>query len=165
MKKNSDRQRVFGRLARGLMLQLFSLTSLISFAAPSSLAGQGILPRKISINAEDAEVKTVLKKIEEAGDWEAIKSANKHAVVQASVSGKITDAKTGEPLSGVNVAVKGTAQGTSADADEKYALTIDDPQAILVFSFVGYISQEIAVSSRSVIDVQLASDEKLLDEV
>src|SRR6218665_1804273 len=149
MKKNSDRQRVFGWLAKGLMLQSFSLISLISFAA----------------NAEDSEVKTVLNKIEETGDWAAIKSANRHTVVMASVSGKITDAKTGEPLSGVNVAVKGTAQGTNADADGKYALTIDDPQAILVFSFVGYISQEIAVSSRSVIDVQLAPDEKLLDEV
>jgi len=81
-----------------------------------------------------------------------------------AVQGKVVDEK-GEPLPGVNVAVKGTLNGTSTDADGKYKILVDDANAALVFSFVGYISQEALVGSRSELDVQLVSDQKQLDEI
>ncbi|GAB3953799.1 TonB-dependent receptor [Spirosoma harenae] len=72
--------------------------------------------------------------------------------------------QTGETLPGINVVVKNTTKGTSTDADGKY--TIDAPaNAVLVFSGIGFTTQEIAVNNRSRLDVTLAGDNKQLDEV
>ncbi|QDK77859.1 TonB-dependent receptor [Spirosoma sp. KCTC 42546] len=72
--------------------------------------------------------------------------------------------QTGETLPGINVVIKNTTKGTSTDANGKF--TIDAPaNAILVFSGIGFATQEVPVGSRSRIDVALASDNKQLDEV
>src|SRR6218665_3027063 len=81
------------------------------------------------------------------------------------VSGQVTDAASGESLPGVNVAVKGTSNGTSTDADGKYTLQVEEAEAVLVFTFVGYESQEVSLNSRAVIDIQLAPEKKQLQEV
>jgi TonB-dependent starch-binding outer membrane protein SusC len=83
----------------------------------------------------------------------------------ASVKGSITDANTGESLIGVSVAIKGTTIGTVADANGKYSIGVADKNAVLVFSYVGYLSQEIAVIGQSTIDVKLAPDIQKLEEV
>lgn len=80
-----------------------------------------------------------------------------------SVSGTVID-ETGEPVIGATVMVKGTKNGTATDIDGKYALTTL-PSATLVFSYVGYTSQEIPVGGRNVIDVTLKESRELLDEV
>src|SRR6218665_2295037 len=128
--------------------------------------------RAVSLAVEEMPIGHVLNMLfdggaayEEMGDLVVIKPMSRNVAVLVSVSGKITDAKTSEPLPGVNVTVKGTAHGTSADAEGKYALTVDDPNATLVFSYVGYISQEVLIGAQSVIDIQLEGDEKQLDEV
>ena len=128
--------------------------------------------RAVSLAVEEMPIGHVLNMLfdggaayEEMGDLVVIKPMSRNVAVLVSVSGKITDAKTSEPLPGVNVTVKGTAHGTSADAEGKYALTVDDPNATLVFSYVGYISQEVLIGAQSVIDIQLEADEKQLDEV
>ncbi|PGH40180.1 MAG: SusC/RagA family TonB-linked outer membrane protein, partial [Candidatus Nephrothrix sp. EaCA] len=74
-------------------------------------------------------------------------------------------AETGEPLPGVNVLVKGTTHGASTDIDGKYVLETENSEAVLVFTFVGYLTQEIPLNSQSVIDVQLAPASKELQEV
>lgn len=81
------------------------------------------------------------------------------------VSGTITDATTHQPLPGVNIVVKGSSHGTTSDADGQYAITIEDENATLVFSFIGYITQEVVVGSRATIDVVLATDITVLEEV
>ena len=82
-----------------------------------------------------------------------------------TVSGRITDEK-GETLPGVSVVIKGTTKGTTTDTDGKFRLSVPETGNVtLVFSFVGYASQEVAVGNRSVIDVKLASDDKTLSEV
>jgi len=82
-------------------------------------------------------------------------------------TGRVTGTVTGdskEPLPGVNILISGTSQGTVTDSDGKYAL--DAPaNATLVFSFIGYVSQTVAVGARSAIDVQLAQESKNLTEV
>lgn len=80
------------------------------------------------------------------------------------ISGNVTD-KDGEPLIGVNVIVKGTNNGTSTDFDGNFELQNVEEDAILVFSYVGYQSQEIAVQGRESIKVELLSDAQLLDEL
>ena len=80
------------------------------------------------------------------------------------VSGRVTD-ETGAAVPGVNVLVKGTALGTATDAEGKYSLTVPDESAVLVFSFIGYATQEVSVSSRTNIDVTLKPDVRALEEV
>ncbi|MBT1705623.1 SusC/RagA family TonB-linked outer membrane protein [Chryseosolibacter indicus] len=83
-----------------------------------------------------------------------------------TVTGTVRDAddQSGN-LPGVNVLVKGTTRGTTTDADGRYTIQVDDPNATLVFSFIGYSTQEVAVAARSVVDVVLAPDIQQLGEV
>ncbi|MFC5411550.1 SusC/RagA family TonB-linked outer membrane protein [Larkinella bovis] len=70
-----------------------------------------------------------------------------------------------EALPGVNVIIKGTQQGTTTDVNGQYSLVVPNSNATLTFSYIGYVSQEIAVGNRSTIDVSLQSDERSLSEV
>lgn len=81
------------------------------------------------------------------------------------ISGKITDANTGETIPGVNIIVQGTTTGTVSDMDGAYSINVPSADAVLAFSFIGYIKQEIVVGNQNVIDVVLASDAADLDEV
>jgi TonB-linked SusC/RagA family outer membrane protein len=81
-----------------------------------------------------------------------------------TVTGVVTDAKDGLPLAGSSIVIKGTFTGTSTGADGRYTLKASG-NSVLVFSFTGYISQEIAVQNRTSIDVQLMASEKVVDEV
>ena len=78
--------------------------------------------------------------------------------VQASakrqISGTVVDAN-GEALIGVNVSVKGTSTGAITDLEGKYTLTVNDPKAEIVFSYIGYQTQKIAVGGKTKIDVKL----------
>lgn len=84
--------------------------------------------------------------------------------IEISVSGKVTDEEY-NPLVGVNIQVKGTNKGTSTDFDGNYTLQNVDETATLIFSYVGYHTQEIEVAGRTIIDIQLTSDAQLLDEL
>lgn len=80
-----------------------------------------------------------------------------------SVSGTVSDA-TG-PLPGVNVLVKGTTNGTQTDFDGNYTLNNVNSDDVLVFSFLGYATQEVSYDGQSTLDVTLAEDAAVLDEV
>ena len=82
---------------------------------------------------------------------------------QSTVSGIVTDAS-GEGIAGVAVIVKGTTTGTSTDMKGAYTIRASKSD-VLVFSFLGYKTQEVAVHNRMEIDVRLESDAQLVDEV
>lgn len=82
---------------------------------------------------------------------------------KTTVTGKITDA-TGQPLPGVTITIKGGNTGTNSDVSGKYSIAAGQND-VLVFSIVGFITQEISVNGRPVIDVQMADDLKRLNEV
>ncbi len=86
------------------------------------------------------------------------------AQAQLIVQGTVSDAKR-QPLVGVNVLLKGSNTGTVTNTDGTYKITVPDGSAKLVFSFVGYLAQEVAVNGRSSVDLTLADDNKNLDEV
>jgi len=90
---------------------------------------------------------------------------NESAIVveDVDISGTITD-ETGEGLVGVNVVVKGTTTGTITDVDGVYQLTTPD-DAVLVISYVGYLTQEVSVAGRSIIDVRMQADAQQLQEI
>ena len=81
-----------------------------------------------------------------------------------TIAGRVTD-EAGSTLAGVSVVVKGTTRGTTTDADGRYQVMVENDRATLVFSFVGYVNQEVAVGSRSTLNVQLVADNKTLNEV
>ncbi|MCJ7449233.1 MAG: TonB-dependent receptor [Bacteroidales bacterium] len=84
---------------------------------------------------------------------------------QVTVTGTVTDGSTGQAMPGVNIQVRGTTLGAISDVDGKYSIPNVDRSANLIFSFIGYITQTVPVSGRSVVDVVLAAELTDLDEV
>ncbi|HEX3009293.1 MAG TPA: TonB-dependent receptor [Bacteroidales bacterium] len=80
------------------------------------------------------------------------------------ISGKVTDTK-GSPIPGVNITVKGTTRGTVTDENGFYSIEADKEDAVLVFSFIGYLTEEVPVGIQKEIDVKLIEDVKSLEEV
>lgn len=84
---------------------------------------------------------------------------------QTQINGKVTTEIDGAAVPGVSVAVKGTTQGTLTDENGAYTIRVANTNPTLVFSSIGYITKEVAVGSRSTVDVALAEDTKTLNEV
>src|SRR5690349_10055888 len=82
---------------------------------------------------------------------------------QQQVTGTIRD-RSGAPMPGVNVVIKGTTSGTSTDADGKFAL-LTAPNDVLAISFIGYKSQEIAVGNQTTFDITIEEDLTTLSEI
>lgn len=76
---------------------------------------------------------------------------------QVEIEGTVTDASTGETLPGVNVLIKGTTTGTSTDGGGRFSLTVESLQDTLIFSFVGYQTQEVPINGRIEVNVALQS--------
>jgi TonB-linked SusC/RagA family outer membrane protein len=83
---------------------------------------------------------------------------------QQEISGRVTD-ETGQPIPGINIVEKGTTNGTTTDADGKYKLSVAGSNSTLIFTFIGYATQEVLVGSQSTVDVSMQPDIKSLEEV
>jgi TonB-linked SusC/RagA family outer membrane protein len=81
------------------------------------------------------------------------------------VTGTILDSETQEPLLGVNVLEKGTSNGAMTNFDGEYSLEVSSPDAVLVFSYIGFRTLEVNVDGRSTINATLQVDSDSLDEV
>ncbi len=81
-----------------------------------------------------------------------------------TVTGKVTDEK-GQGLPGVNITSKGSANGTASDGEGNYVLNVSNGSEILLFSFIGYATQEIPVGTQTIINVTMVPDLKSLNEV
>ncbi len=84
---------------------------------------------------------------------------------QTVIKGKVLDANGNDPLPGVNIVEKGTTNGTITDVNGNYSITVSSPQATLVFSYVGYVDQEVPVNGKTQIDVTLSENVQNLDEI
>jgi TonB-linked SusC/RagA family outer membrane protein len=84
--------------------------------------------------------------------------------VEHRVTGKVVD-ENSEPLAGVSIVLKGTTTGTTTAADGTWALTLAEPTGTLIFSFIGFASQEVSVDNRTTIDITLQPDVLSLTEV
>ena len=87
------------------------------------------------------------------------------AFAQIKITGTASDAETGEPLSFITIQIKGTTAGTTSDMDGNYSIEVPNRDAILVYSYIGYRSQEIKVGNQTHINVRLSEDVETLDEV
>lgn len=128
--------------------------------------------QKASLDVQDAAIKDVLDALFKntglyyqfmENNLIVIKEGDGSDVADITVKGKVTS-ESGAPLSGVSVQVKGTARGTTTDAEGNYTISVNE-QATLVYSYVGYDNQEIAVAGKTEINVQLAPTKRELDQV
>lgn len=84
---------------------------------------------------------------------------------QRTVSGKVTSKEEPNGAPSVTVQVKGTSTGTITDIEGNYKISVPDDNAVLVFSFVGLMTKEITVGNQTVINIEMAADDKVLQEV
>lgn len=133
--------------------------------------------QKISVNVNNEQLEVVLKDIfgkegfyvDFQDEVIIIKKAKKYELPQISekktIQGIVRDAN-GQTLPGVSVIIKGTHTGVSTDIDGKFEVRVDnDPNVVLLFSFVGMKNQEIRIGHNASLQVVLQSDTKALEEV
>ncbi|WP_445735327.1 SusC/RagA family TonB-linked outer membrane protein [Mariniflexile sp.] len=102
----------------------------------------------------------ILKKASDKDGKELVKEE----LIQSSISGIITDAS-GVPLPGANIIEKGTTNGTQSDFDGNFSLTLNNGNAILIISYIGFLNQEISIHGQTSIKITLQEDSAKLDEV
>ncbi len=84
---------------------------------------------------------------------------------EREITGKITDAETGEPLIGVTIQVEGSTKGTITDFDGNYSIKVSGPEDVLQYSYIGYEKKAIKVGDKSSINVELKEEVSELEEV
>jgi len=82
-----------------------------------------------------------------------------------TITGKVSDSEKGEFLPGVSITIKGTSRGATTDGKGDYSIKVPNKNSVLVFSFLGYESQEIEVGNQTIISVSMIADAKSLEEV
>ncbi len=213
MNKIKSIQHVLFVIMKITATQLLLMTILTTLVSAEVLKGQGVLDKRISLDADRLEVKTLLNEIESKAEVAftyspklikhlpkvtlSVKEAklsevlnqifspsiefylvNEEIVLKATkeevtgtkiillnqITGKITD-ENGDGLPGVNVVVKGSTNGTVSDAFGNYTLEVPGPESVLVFSSVGYATEEAVVGTQSVVNVSLTVDIKTLSEI
>ena len=87
------------------------------------------------------------------------------AIAQQQISGKVTSAEDGLPLPGVSILLQGTKTGAVTDIDGNYSIGVPGPNAVLIFSFIGYQDKNVPVGNNSTLDVTLLVETSQLDEV
>ncbi len=93
------------------------------------------------------------------------KLADKRNTFQQEIIGGIVEDSDGRPLPGVSVKIKGTSQGTVTDNEGRYSISVSRSNGVLVFSFVGFASQEITIVNNKVLNVILLEETSSLNEV
>lgn len=128
--------------------------------------------KKVDIEISDLNIEKVLEKLFVNTELTYRILENNLIVIspaidqqQSVISGKVTDASTGAAIPGASVVVKGTGTGVNTDINGNYSISFTGPDATLVFSFIGYVTQEVASGGRININVSLAIDVTTLDEV
>jgi TonB-dependent SusC/RagA subfamily outer membrane receptor len=119
----------------------------------------------LNIRYQVIKDRIVLNKLrtDDDGEEETSIAESNAILVPVAIAGRVTDGETGLP--GVNVLVKGSTIGTTTDSDGKYTLEVPDGSSTLVFSFIGFVTQEVDISSRTTVDVVLVADVQQLSEV
>lgn len=129
------------------------------------------ITKKVSINAEEQLLSEVLDDVL-AGQDVSYAVLDKIIVIKSKseqqetkqITGSVIDEETGDPIPGVNIIIQGTNEGVITDEKGKFSISVPD-SAILEFSCVGYLAQEIQVGASSAIDVEMQEDIMGLDEV
>ena len=137
--------------------------------------------RKVDIDVKDKRIKDILTNIFAGEDvnclvmdrqivlspkdvTKTVSIAKDRQPQEIVVTGKVTD-EDGNTLPGVNIVIKETITGTISDMDGNFSIEVDDPEAVLVFTFIGMLTQEIKVGDQTEINITMALDIIGLEEV
>jgi TonB-linked SusC/RagA family outer membrane protein len=136
------------------------------------------LKQPISVKLKNVTAAKALQRVLKGTRYEAAISKTREIILkkrtvfpkatiqlQQEISGTVTDAETGDPMPGVNVFVKGTSVGTSTNDMGRYSLDVPTDADTLVFSFIGYTKETIAIGNRTTIDVAMSREAQAFDEV
>lgn len=154
---------MFNSMGKIYMFLLFSLAwcSMASAQVASVGGAQAASPSEIKLS--EGQQKAAISMAGEVSDNAG--KGSSEAIQQArEITGKVND-EDGMGLPGVSVLVEGTSQGTVTDNDGKYTIIIPADESVLVFSFIGYVTQRVTVGAQSVIDVSMVADVQSLGEV
>lgn len=132
--------------------------------------------QKVNVELNDAKIVNVLDDVFKGTDIKYIIKDRQILLVdkvadvanlmqQLQIGGTITDATTGEALPGVNVVIEGTTIGAVTDLNGKFSLQQPAQNSVLVFSFIGYLSQKATYTGQTVFNIMLVPDVQTLDEV
>ncbi len=128
--------------------------------------------RLVNLEVKNSKIEDVLKQLFSNTDItytilenNLIVIAPKRAIQQIKVTGTVTDNSTGETMPGVNIVVEGTSTGAITDANGKFSIAVPNENAVLIFSFIGYLTEKVSVAGQSNIDLKLSPDIKKLEEV
>ncbi len=135
---------------------------------------------KLTLNVQNKSLAQLLKEVSQQTQLEFLRKndniivrkygsfessvSETYEALQLNISGVVSD-ENGDPLPGATILEKGTSNGTITDVNGKYSIAVGSDNATLVIDFVGYITQEIPVNGRSVVDTQLEQDIQALSEV
>ncbi|MEN7546946.1 TonB-dependent receptor [Rapidithrix thailandica] len=143
------------------------------------LSGELAMQKRISLVSQSQSLELILQSLSDQAqvnftrinDQIVVKKYHKgkgqNAAVQEKrqVSGTVSDADTGEPVTGASVYVSGTTLGTITDVDGKYKITLPEEAEALVFSFVGYQKKVVTIGEQTIINVALEQDATELEEL
>lgn len=131
------------------------------------------IERKVNINAKNQLIDVMLDNLLDGteysiSDRKIILAPESYVpelnAQQRKITGTVTD-ENGNPLPGVNITLEGTMTGTMSGIDGKFSIDIPDEKAVLVFSFIGYVSQRVTPEGRAVIDISMVPTLTNLEEV
>jgi TonB-dependent starch-binding outer membrane protein SusC len=176
--KTQSRTAVKEQKRLSLYLQNLSLVQALEEISSQYQVGLAINPemlpnRKVSLKLQSMTLNEALKTVLAGTQVEGFVSAAGNITLrqrvaahpQEVVKGRVSDLKTAEPLPGVSILVKGTTTGTATDANGDYSIQVPDLNSVLVFSYISYTTEEVAINGRSTIDLGLAPDIQSLGEV
>lgn len=128
--------------------------------------------RQVDLSLKDEKVESVLNELFDKDDVNflfkdrhvIITPADKSAVQDRSISGKVTDEE-GVPLPGVTIIIKGSTSGTSTNVDGNYTISGITEETTLIFSFIGMTTEELVVGSKTKLDITMLVDAIGIEEV
>lgn len=130
------------------------------------------LDKNVSITVKDQKVEDIMNRVFEDTqlsyrilDNNLIVLAPKKSLQELNINGTVVDFATGESLIGVNVQVEGTTIGAVTDVDGKYSISVPDKASVLIFSFIGYVTERIALTGQQTLNIKMAADIENLEEV
>ena len=135
------------------------------------------IERKVSIQIENQNINDILVQVFDGTDVDYMiidrqivlspgeyLTEAKSLLQPRTVSGTITD-ENGDPLPGLSVFIKGTTQGTVTNLEGEYTIQVEDESAVLVYSYIGYLTQEIEIGNQTTIDITMEPDIIGIEEV
>jgi TonB-linked SusC/RagA family outer membrane protein len=130
------------------------------------------LNKKVSLSVKDRSVDDILNVVLDDSKVNYEIMGNNFIVItptklfqQIEITGNVTDEVTGEPLPGVNILIEGTSEGTISGVDGNYTISVPNKNVILVFSYVGYLSESRSINGETSINVSLTPDIQSLEEI